>query len=81
MSEVPKIDLKTILVIANKGKFKGSSLDNFSSKASSGELAAKYIKEKDWDNLLKYIKEEAEVFFEVYRLLVKQLPRVFKELK
>jgi len=78
MGEVPKIDLKTALIIANRGKFKGSGLDNFSNKAGSGKLAAKYIAEKDWTKLLEYIEQEADAFLEVYRLLARNLPRILK---
>jgi len=80
MHEIPKLDLKSILVIANKGNFKGSSLDNFSKKSGSGQQTRLYIKNKEWDNLLNYIKQEAEAFLDVYKILVKNIPTILKKL-
>ncbi len=79
MHEIPKLDLKSILVIANKGSFRGSSLDNFSKKAGSGKQIRLYIKNKEWDNLLKYIKQETEAFLEVYKILVENIPNILKK--
>ncbi|MFX0072472.1 MAG: hypothetical protein ACFFAO_15415, partial [Candidatus Hermodarchaeota archaeon] len=81
MHKIPKIDLKSSLVLANKGNFKGASLDNFSKKSSSGKIAKSYIKNKDWDKLLNYIKQEAEGFLDVYKILVKNIPYILKKIK
>lgn len=79
MRDVPKFELKTILVIANRGKFKGSGLDHFSRKVSSGELASKVIREENWDALLTYIKQETEAFFELYQQLALNIPKIVKK--
>lgn len=73
---LPKIDLKSILVLANYGSFQGSSLDRFSAKISSGRLARTYIQNKNWDRLLEYIKQEANAFLELYRKLIKEIPKI-----
>lgn len=72
--DIPRMELKTNLVMANKGKFTGASLDRFSNKKTDGLLARKYIKGEDWDNLLQYIDQEAEAFFEIYQRLLKHMP-------
>ncbi len=74
--DLPKIELKTILVIANRGNFKGSSFDKFSNKKTDGLSASYYIKNKDWSNLLKYITQEADAFFEIYQKLSKGIPEL-----
>ena len=79
MYGIPKLDLKSILVIANKGKFKGSGLDNFSKKSSTGKQTRLFIKNKEWDNLSNYIIQETEAFFDVYKILIKSIPNVLKE--
>jgi len=71
--------LKSILVIANKGKFKGSGLDSFSKKSGSGKQTILFIRNKEWDNLLKYIEQETEAFLDVYKILVKCIPKILKK--
>ena len=78
--KIPRMELKTILVMANRGEFKGSTFDRFSNKTSDGLSASNYIKEKDWDNLLKYINQEAEAFFEIYQKLLKGIPKLLPKL-
>ncbi len=78
--EVPRMELKTILVMANRGNFKGSSFDRFSKKMTDGLSARNYIKGEDWDNLLKYINQEADAFFEIYQKLLKGIPKLLPKL-
>ena len=78
--KIPRMELKTILVMANRGKFKGSSFDKFSNKMTDGLSARNYIKVEDWDNLLKYINQEAEAFFEIYQKLLKGIPKLLPKL-
>jgi len=76
---LPKIDIKPILTIANRGKFKGASLDKFSNKSNSGLLAYNLIQQKKWKKLLKYIKEETKSFLEIYQILLANLPILLKK--
>lgn len=78
--KIPRMELKTILVMANKGEFIGSSFDKFSKKRTDGLLARNYIKDEDWKNLLKYINQEAEAFFEIYQRLLKGIPKLLPKL-
>ncbi|MHA1344709.1 MAG: hypothetical protein ACTSQG_12025 [Promethearchaeota archaeon] len=78
--DLPRMELKTILVMANRGNFKGSSFNRFSKKMTDGLSANNYIKEKDWDNLLTYINEEADAFFEIYQKLIKGIPELLPKL-
>lgn len=75
--DLPSYDLKHILVLANKGKFKDSSLNNFTGKLSSGSLAGEHIKNEDWNSLEQYIKNERDGFLELYSKAVKKFPSLF----
>ena len=78
-SQLPKVDLKTLIVLANKGKFKGSSLDNFSQKKSSGKKAYEHIQDKNWLELINYIETETVAFLELYQYLLDNLPQFIQK--
>ena len=62
--------------MANRGEFIGSSFDKFSNKMTDGLSARNYIKGEDWENLLKYINQEAEAFFDIYQKLLEGIPKL-----
>ena len=78
--QLPKIDIQSIFVLANKGKFRGASLDKFSDKCYDGAYAYESIQEEKWDNLLQYIKDETESFLKIYQQLLKKLPTILKRI-
>jgi len=74
--QLPKIDTKPIIVLANGGEFKGTSLDKFSDKSSDGALAYKLIREEKWNDLLNYIKKETKAFLKLYQKLLYKIPTI-----
>ena len=74
---LPHYDLQSILVIANRGSFKGASLSNFSQKIGTGKDAAQYIRNKDWNKLIAYIQQETDAFLDLYSFLIEKLPPLF----
>ena len=79
--KLSSVDLAGSLFFANKGRFNGSGLHEFSSKKASGKLARDYIQRKEWVNLEGYINEETVGFFEVYTRLMRILPLLKEENK
>ena len=77
----PHIDIKSSLTLMNKGEFKNSGLDHFSSKKSSGIVVPDLYKEKNYLEIEKYIKLETEAFIELFVLLQKELPQLREKLK
>jgi hypothetical protein len=75
----PSIDIQPILVLFNKGSFKGSGLDNFTKKKYPGSKVIEWYNAKDYNAIEDYIKNEAESFIDLYKFLVKRLPLTWLE--
>jgi len=72
------LDLKPILVLINKGNFKGYDrvLDKTGSLAKI-DVPALY-KEGRHSEIIKYVRDEAEVFIKAYQILKKEMPKLEK---
>ncbi len=67
-SELPKIDLKHVMVLAARGNFRETRLDSFvKNRQWTGKNAVRFIDEKNWTSLESYIRSEARAFFVAYR--------------
>jgi hypothetical protein len=75
--ERPKNDLKLIGVILNNGNFKGATLDSFTDKEHSGHKIPIWYKEEKYDDIIKYVRKEAEAFLTFWQKLKKELPQLF----
>jgi DNA polymerase elongation subunit (family B) len=71
------LDLKHVLVMINEGNFKG-----YDRLLKKGKYANKNIpdlyRQKRYDEISEYIKEEAGIFIEAYRRLRKEMPLMVK---
>jgi len=74
---MPSIDIQPLLVIMNKGQFKGSGLHYFSDKEHSGEKIKEWYEAKDFEAIEDYIKLEARAFIKLYAKLQRELPKIF----
>ena len=70
----PVIDIKPILVIMNGGMFKG--YDRLLGKTESGALIRKWYEERKYDEIERYIREEADNFIKKYQTLKTQIPQI-----
>lgn len=70
----PVIDIKPILVIMNGGMFK--EYDRLLGKTESGALIRKWYEEKNYDEIERYIREEADNFIKKYQTLKRQIPQI-----
>lgn len=79
----PFLDLKPFGVIMNRGQFKGSGLDKITGKSPSGHLVPQWYSERKYEEIIKYIKKEAEEFVKFSSWLYQNLPDLlikFKEI-
>lgn len=73
------LDLKHVLVMVNEGNFRG--YDRLLKKGEHlNEQIPELYEQKKYDNIIKYVKEEATAFIEAYRKLRKEMPSLAKRL-
>jgi hypothetical protein len=70
----PFLDLKPVLVMMNKGSFKGAGLGTFMDLSFSGEEIPRMYFDRDLDRLESCIKEEANAFKKLYKHLKDRAP-------
>lgn len=75
----PLIDIKYTLIIMNNLQFKGSGLDKMTNKKTDGRNIPIWYKEKKYDLIENYIKQEAESFLEFFKMLANELPKLVKK--
>ena len=68
------IDLKPILIMMNNGRLKGYT--DILGKKHSGNVIKEWYEQKKHDEIIDYIKDEAEHFIEKYQILKKELPKI-----
>lgn len=73
----PSIDIQPLFVLLNGGAFKGCGMHNFTTKKTNGSFVSAWYEDKDYGQIVKYVKEEAEAFIEFYQRACKLLPGVF----
>jgi hypothetical protein len=70
----PYLDMKPILVMMNKGSFKGARLDTFMELSFSGEEIPRFFFDGNYDRIEECISEEAEKFQKLYRHIKDRAP-------
>lgn len=70
----PVIDIKPTLVMMNGGRLRGYS--DILGKTVSGSMVREWYKQNDRDSILKYIKDEAEIFITKYQILKREIPKI-----
>jgi hypothetical protein len=70
----PYLDIKPVLVMMNKGSFKGASLDRFGQLSFSGDMIPKMYYDHEYERIEECIKEEAAEFQKLYRHLKERAP-------
>lgn len=80
-NDLPKIDIKSILLGMNGFVFKDSGLDKFTEKESSGVKVPVWYADREYEKILEYIRKETEEFIRFYSQLKILLPQLRKENK
>ena len=79
LAEHPYIDIQPILVMFNRGSFRGATLERFAGKRYSGSRIAQWYSTKDYDAIQNYIEDEVDRFLSLYRFLIRTLPSMWLE--
>lgn len=77
----PYLDLKPLLIILNRGSFKGASLDLVAELKYPGDLIPSLYREGKYEEITEAVKEEAEKFIEFYQKVKRIVPPLLKEFK
>lgn len=70
----PSIDVQQVVLFFNNLAFKGSSLQNFSPKSGTGSNVIRYIEERRYDAIERYIIDETKGFVQLFNSLKKEMP-------
>ena len=70
----PFIDLKSVLILMNKGEFRNSGLDKMTGKEHSGSPIPLWYKEKQYDKIEEYVIKETYEFGRLYQWLHNAMP-------
>ena len=73
------IDLKPIVVLLNDGKFKGAKLDKFSDKPHDGGKVKEWYKNKQYDEIEKYIGDETNAFLDFYKKIKENIHKLIED--
>ena len=77
----PFLDLKTVVVLMNKGEFKGAALHNITGKPHSGSNIPNLYSEKKYEEIENYIKNETDEFSKFCVRLYEEMPRLLENMK
>ena len=77
--EHPYIDIQAILVIFNRGLFRGSTLGKFIGKQYSGLKVSEWYAQKNYASIQEYIEDETDRFIKLYQFLLQRLPDTWLE--
>ena len=72
-------DLKHVLVMINEGNFRGYDKLLKKGKITNEQICQLYEQEK-YEEIIKYIQEEAKIFADAYQRLKKEMPSLAKHL-
>ena len=75
----PHIDLHSVGILSNHGRFKGSGLDKMTAKPRSGVYIPEWYAAGNHDAINEYIRDETHAFVDWYAWLVKRMPELHYE--
>jgi hypothetical protein len=72
----PRFDLAPVIVLLNDGRFKGATLDTFTSKKSDAGRINKWYVNKEFKKIEYTLQDEAEIFLKLLQYLSKYKTRL-----
>ena len=76
---LPRIDIKSTLVMINGGRLKGTTLDWFVRKEAPNWKIPDLYHAGEFDAIERYFRDEAEKFVHAYRFLKQELPPLYQK--
>jgi hypothetical protein len=76
LASKPCLDLRPLLVMMNKGSFKGASLDRFTDISVPGEMVPRLYRDGKVDEIMSHVAEKASAFLKLYRHLKERVPEL-----
>lgn len=70
----PYLDLKPLLVMMNRGSFKGASLERFVPMKVSGETVPQLYRDLRYNEVLDHVREKSMGFCGLYKHLKERIP-------
>ena len=70
----PHLDLKTTMILMNDGKF--TKYSQIMQKQSNGKIIPELFRNKKYDEIVNYVKDEADAFVKFYSHLQETLPSI-----
>ena len=77
----PFLDLKAIGVLMNNGSFTGSGLDKLTNKKSDGRVIPGWYKEKKYEEIESYIKNETQAYTEFCAFCYAEMPQLLDKFR
>ncbi len=74
---LPRVDIKSTLILINKGKFKGTTMDWFIRREMDDSQIPRWYARKDYGRIEEYVEEEAKRFLHAYQFLKSRLPSLY----
>ena len=65
--EKPMLDIAPVLILMNRGRFKGSSLTTFTAKEQWGTVIRTHYHNGEFEEILDYVEKEKEAVLDLYR--------------
>jgi len=78
---LPFVDLRAIGILMNGGQFKGSGLSDLTEKKGRGSQIPVFYRNKEYDKIIDYIKNETEEFVKFNGWLYKRMPGLLREFR
>jgi len=75
---LPRVDIRSILVMMNEGQFKGATLDWFIDRDKDNTEIPNWYERKEYGKIETYIEDETNNFLHAYQFLKAKLPPLFK---
>jgi len=74
----PHIDIKPILILANKGQFKGCKLSRFTGKPDYGCKVPEWYSRRKYSKIVRYVTQECTEFLKLYRHMREGIPGILR---
>jgi len=77
----PAIDINAIIIMFNGGIFKDAKLEKYSDKKQNGCIIAELYKNKDYQAIEQYIRDETDAFIKLYQSIAYNFPKFWQDMK